>query len=166
MSRAISAKRVLPALAVLVLASCASTGAGEKLTEEEQAYQDAIEQALQPATPEQIAQAERSDPITRANFWANEYQKNGADEQVTVNFMRALRGIGSHERVLEVATNALPIHPTSYEIYLELGRSFLASNKPTEAAQALVRSADFSPATAAAPLAALRPGRCGVPFRP
>ncbi|MEO0607591.1 MAG: hypothetical protein AAFY82_05125 [Pseudomonadota bacterium] len=155
MSRANTVKRILPSLAILAMASCASTAGGEKLTDEEQAYQDAIEQALQPATEEQIAQAERSDPITRANFWANEYQKNGADEQITVNFMRALRGIGSHDRVLEIATNALPIHPTSYEIYLELGRSFMALNKPTEAAQAFVRSADFSPATDAAPLAAL-----------
>lgn len=155
MSRAFTVKRVLPGLAALALASCASTGAGEKLTEEEQAYQDAIEQALKPATPEEIAQAQRSDPITRANFWANEYQKNAADEQTTIAFMRALRGIGSHERVVDIATTTLPIHPTSYEVYLELGRSFMAMGKTTEAAQAFLRSADFSPETDATPLAAL-----------
>ncbi len=155
MSRANTVKRALPGLAMIAMAGCATTDAAESLTAEEQAYQQAIEQALVPATPEQIAQAERSDPITRANFWANEYQKNAADLSTTVAFMRALRRIGSHDRVIEVASHSLPIHPNSYEVYLELGRSYLATKKPTEAAQAFVRSADFAPETEAAPLAAL-----------
>lgn len=155
MSRANTVKRALPGLALIAMAGCATTDAAEPLSAEEQAYQEAIEQALQPATAEEIAQAERSDPITRANFWSNEYQKNAADLPTTVSFMRALRRIGSHERVIEVATTALPIHPHSYELYLELGRSYLADNKPTEAAQAFVRSADFAPETEAAPLAGL-----------
>ena len=155
MSRANTVKRVLPGIALIAMTGCATTDAAEPLSAEEQAYQSAIEDALKPATPEQIAQAERSDPITRANFWANEYQKNAADLETTIAFMRALRRIGSHERLMDVASTALPIHPNSYEIYLELGRSFLATNKPTEAAQAFVRSADYAPATDAAPLAAL-----------
>ncbi len=155
MSRATTVKRILPGLALIAMAGCATTDAAEPLSVEEAAYQEAIEQALEPASAEQIAQAERSDPITRANFWSNEYQKNAADLSTTVSFMRALRQIGSHERVVEVATTALPIHPNRYEIYLELGRSYLADNKPTEAAQAFVRSADFAPETEAAPLAAL-----------
>lgn len=155
MSSASTVKCALPGLALLAMAGCATTEAAEPLTAEEQAYQAAIEGALQPASAEEIAQAERSDPITRANFWANEYQKNAADLDTTISFMRSLRRIGSHDRVLEVASNALPIHPNSYEVYLELGRSYLASDKPTEAAQAFVRSADLAPADEAAPLAGL-----------
>ena len=155
MSRANTVKRALPGLALIAMAGCATTEAAEPASAEEQAYKDAIEQALVPATAEEIAQAERSDPITRANFWANEYQKNAADLPTTISFMRALRRIGSHERVLDVATASLPMHPNSYELYLELGRSFLASNQPTEAAQAFVRSADLAPETEAAPLAGL-----------
>ena len=155
MSRATTVKRVLPGLALIAMAGCATTDSAEPLSAEEEAYQEAIEQALQPASAEEIAQAERSDPITRANFWSNEYQKNAADLSTTVSFMRSLRQIGSHERVVDVASSALPIHPQSYELYLELGRSYLADNKPTEAAQAFVRSADFAPETEAAPLAGL-----------
>lgn len=155
MSRATTVKRVLPGLALIAMAGCATTDAAEPLSAEEEAYQQAIELALQPASAEEIAQAERSDPITRANFWSNEYQKNAADLSTTVSFMRSLRQIGSHERVIEVASSALPIHPHSYELYLELGRSYLADNKPTEAAQAFVRSADYAPETEAAPLAGL-----------
>lgn len=155
MSRANTVKRALPGLALIAMAGCATTEAAEPVSAEEQAYQDAIEQALVPATAEEIAQAERSDPITRANFWANEYQKNAADLPTTIAFMRALRRIGSHDRVVEIATSSLPIHPHSHELYLELGRSYLAANKPTEAAQSFVRSADYAPETEAAPLAAL-----------
>jgi len=155
MSRAKCLKFALPLIALVANAACASSPATPELSAEEQAYQDAIEQALQPATAEQIAQAERSDPITRANFWATEYQKDSTDLDTIVSFMRSLRQIGSHERIQEIATTALPIHPTGYEIFLELGRSFMAQNKPQEAAQAFVRSADLSPVTDAAPLAAL-----------
>nr|WP_070961513.1 hypothetical protein [Hyphomonas sp. Mor2] len=155
MSRAKTVKRALPGLALIFVAGCATTDAAEPLSAEEQAYQDAISEALEPATAEEIAQAERSDPITRANFWANEYQKDATDLDSTVAFMRALRRIGSHDRVLEIASASLPMHPQSHEIYLELGRSYLSANKPREAAQAFVRSADFAPATEAAPLAGL-----------
>ncbi|MCR9271048.1 MAG: hypothetical protein NXH72_13730 [Hyphomonadaceae bacterium] len=155
MSRAKPVKYALPMVALMATVACATTDAEPQLTPEEQSYQAAIEAALQPATPEEIARAERSDPITRANFWAAEYQKDAANLDVTVKFMQSLRAIGSHERVIEIASAAIPIHPQGYELYLEMGRSFMAMNRPDEAARAFVRSADFSPETDATPLAAL-----------
>ena len=155
MSRARSVKYALPIFALLPSAACATTDAEPQVSAEEQAYKDAIELALKPATPEEIAQAERSDPITRANFWAAEYQKDPANAEVTVRFMNALRKIGSHERVAEIASAAIPIHPTEHELLLELGRSFMAQERFADAAQAVARSADLSPPTDAAPLAAL-----------
>lgn len=155
MSRAKTAKCALPAIAILASGACASTSAGGGLTAEEQAYQNAIEQALSPATAEEIAQADRSDPITRANFWSNEYQKDPANLDNTVSFMRALRAIGSHDRVREVATVSVPIHPDSHEILLELGRSMVAQERFEDAVQVLVRSADLSPPSDATPLAVL-----------
>ena len=152
MSRATTVKYALPLLALVASAACASSSA---LTAEELAYQDAIESALQPATQEQIDRANRSDPITRASFWSNEYQKDANNLETTVSFMSALRAIGSHDRVREIATTSVPLHPDSYELYLELGRSLMAQGKLQEATRALMRSADFSPATDATPLAAL-----------
>lgn len=154
MSRAKILKSAIPAIA-LVGAACASSPATPELTAEEQAYQDAIEEALKPASEEEIALAERSDPITRANFWASEYQKDPSNLDVSVSFMKALRGIGSYDRVIEVANVTVPIHPTSYELYLELGRTMMKQDDPAGAAQAFVRSADRAPVTEAAPLAAL-----------
>ncbi|MEM7330275.1 MAG: tetratricopeptide repeat protein [Pseudomonadota bacterium] len=155
MSRARTVKIVLPVAALLVGTGCATTSGDATQSAQDAEYQQAIEQALQPATAEEIAVANRSDPITRANFWANEHQKDAGNLETTIEFMRALRNIGSHERVLEVATTAVPIHPESFEIFLELGRSYMAQGKFEDAVQAFVRSADLSPPSEATPLAAL-----------
>lgn len=156
MTRAKSARRTLTVLLAASLGACATTSQSEpQLTAEEQVLQQAIEAALEPATPEEIALAERSDPLTRANFWADEYRKDAGNLETTIYFLKSLRNLGSHERLIEVASKALPQHPDSYEIYLEIGRSLLAQNKPDEAVRAYVRSADLAPETEAAPLAGL-----------
>ena len=149
------ARMSVSGLALSLLAACATTSGGAQSDAEDAAYKLAMEQAMQPASAEEVELAERSDPLTRANFWANEYRKNAGDLETTVKFLSALRRIGSHERIREVANVALPQHPDSYELYLEIGRSLLADNKAAEASQALVRAADLSPGHVAAPLAAL-----------
>ena len=155
MSRAKLVARIVSTLVLASLAACASTPEASQETAEIEAYKLAMEAASRPASPEQVAAAQRSDPLTRANFWGQEYRKDASNLQTIVSFMSALRGIRSHDRVLEVATTALPMHPNSYEILLELGRSLLANDKPREAAQAFISSADFAPLNEAAPLAAL-----------
>ena len=65
----------LPMLTLALLAGCASApkagtpGPDAKL---EAAYAE----ELAPATPEEIAEIERADPLTRANFWAAEFRKD------------------------------------------------------------------------------------------
>jgi len=159
MSTPVHTKRaVAMLLAFSAAAACASTGSSDTTAANEaelQAYQQAMADAIAPATPEQIAIAERSDPLTRANFWAKEFQKDQTTPGTALAFIRALRAIGSHDRVIEVATSILPLHPQNHDILLELGRSLLAKGEVEAAAQAFVRSADFSPPHEAAPLAAL-----------
>lgn len=155
MSRVYLVTSTVYGLATLAITACASTPQAPELTPEQEAYKAAMEEASRPASPEQVAAAERSDPLTRANFWAEEYRKNPGDAPTIVAFMTSLRGIGSHDRVVEVASAALPIHPNNHEILLELARSKLAQNKPQEAAAAFARSADYAPQTLAAPLAGL-----------
>ena len=140
MSSAKPVKYALPLIALVATVACATTDAAPKLSAEEQAFQDAIESALEPASDKEKARAERSDPITRANFWATEYQKDAANLDVAVSFMIALRDIGSHDRLLEIAAVTLPMYPDAYQVYLELGRSYMAQNKPEEASRAFVRS--------------------------
>ncbi|MEO1222176.1 MAG: hypothetical protein AAFY42_12635 [Pseudomonadota bacterium] len=153
MSRAKTAKLALPLVALAMSAACATSS--DALSAEDQAMQEAIEAALEPASEEAIARANRSDPITRANFWANEYQKDPSNLDTTISFMRALRGINSHDRIMEIATVSAPIHPEGYEIFLELGRSLMAQANYEDATKAFVRSADLAPPEVATPLAAL-----------
>ena len=155
-----SSARIQRAVALFLLCStatgCATTGDQTSAAEADaQAYQAAMSKAMEPATSEEIAAAERSDPLTRANFWAQEFQKDQANPQTALAFMRSLRAIGSHDRAVEVGASILPFQPDNYELLLEVGRSLLANNQPDAAVQALVRSADYSPVTDAAPLAAL-----------
>ncbi|MEM6535744.1 MAG: tetratricopeptide repeat protein [Pseudomonadota bacterium] len=142
-------------LAMATLGGCATTAEQSPEAKELAAYQAAMEEAMAPATPEEIAMAERSDPIRRVSFWAEEYRKDQANLDTTLRFMRALRAIGSHDRILEIVQQSYPLHPKSHELLLELGRSFMDQNKPNDAAAAFVRAADYSPQDVAAPLAAL-----------
>jgi len=155
MSRAKFLVRTVSVAAIVSLTACTSTPTSGEETVETDPYKLAMAAASRPASAEEIAIAQRSDPLTRANFWAEEYRKDAANLDVIVQFMKALRGIGSHERVEEIASTTLPIHPTSHEIFLELGRSLMAREKPLDAAQIFARSADLAPDTEAAPLAAL-----------
>ncbi|MEM9570187.1 MAG: hypothetical protein AAF996_01895 [Pseudomonadota bacterium] len=155
MSRARTAKYALPLIALVTSVACASNPNTMAASAEDGTYKEAITDALTPATEEQKELANRSDPLTRASFWANEHQKDPLDLDTTIEFMNALRTIGSHDRVMEVARTAAPVHPESYEIFLEFGRSLVAQGSYTQATQALGRSADLAPPTEAAPLAAL-----------
>ena len=116
-----SAKKPFASL-VLVLAAvtsaCASTGqsqADKELTQ-------AVEAALAPAPQEERDAANRADPLTRANFWSKEYQKDPEDLKTSLEFAEALRAMGSQERALDVATKTLVIHPGDPDLLMVSGR--------------------------------------------
>ena len=154
MSRVKYAPHAISMLLISGLHACASSPESASAAASDPVMQ-AMEEASRPASPAEIAAAERSDPLTRANFWADEYRKDAVSLPTTLAFMRALRAIGSNERAMEIASTAVPLHPNSFEIYLELGRAQLSLEKYQEAAIAFARSADLAPVTEAAPLAAL-----------
>ena len=107
------------------------------------------------ATPDEIATAQRSDPLTRATFWSQEYQKDTRDLDTAVSFLKALRTIRSYDRLADIGRTTLALHPEAYEVYLELGRSLMDQGRPAEAVPLLARSADFAPPQTATPLAVL-----------
>ncbi|MEL7545902.1 MAG: tetratricopeptide repeat protein [Pseudomonadota bacterium] len=148
---------VTPLLFLLVVAGCASSSAPPPppAASTMDPIAQAMAQASAPATPEQMAAAERADPLTRAAFWNEEYRKDPSNLNSTISLLRALRGIDSYERIEDIARQAIAIHPTSWELYLEYGRAQLSQGKPEQAVPVLARSADFAPATEASPLAAL-----------
>ena len=112
------AKTSLTAL-ILALGACASAPDPEAEAQAEMAR--AIEDAMKPATPEEIEAANNSDPLTKANFWANEHTKDPKNLDVAMTFVSALRGIGSNERAIEVLSQTLVMHPENPDLLMALG---------------------------------------------
>lgn len=115
------------AASTLVLGACATSTV-------------APEAPIDLATDEQRSAAERADPLTRAKFWAGEYEKEPENIETARYFAKSLRGIESHDRAVEVASDTLIIYPGDYEMLMILGRSYLSLNKPDAAAQAFGRA--------------------------
>lgn len=131
MSTVSSRMSLIVAASSLVLGACATTGGGN--------------QAVDFATAEQRAAAERADPLTKARFWASEYQKNPEDLETAKYFANALRGIESHDRVIHVASDTLILHPADYDMIMLLGKSHLSQNNPQRAVQAFGRAIQVEP---------------------
>lgn len=107
------------ALALAALSSaCASTG----VSKEDKALAEAMEAALAPAPQEERDAANRADPLTRANFWGKEYQKDPQSIQNALQFADALRAIGSQDRALDVVSKTLIIHPGNADLLMVNGR--------------------------------------------
>ena len=92
------------------------------------------------ASEEQKVAAERADPLTRARFWAGEYEKEPENIETAKYFAKALREIESHDRVIQVASDTLILYPADYEMLMLLGRSYLSLGKPEPAAQSFGRA--------------------------
>ena len=144
MSRAKAIAFALPLLSASLVAACASAGGADK-AETEQAIEAAMAEELAPATPEEIEAARRADPLTKANFWGKEFRKDPTKLDVTVEFMQALREIGSHERAIEIGSKTLPIHPESAELHIVMARALMSENRPAEAADFYYRAAAIAP---------------------
>jgi len=130
------------ALALTAVASaCASTGQSTADTELAQA----VEAALKPASAEEREAANRADPLTRANFWGKEYQKDGENIEVALEFIDALRGIGSQDRAMDVVTRTLVVHPGNPDLMMVNGRILMSEGKFD------VARASFERVTQAAP---------------
>ncbi|MFN3609741.1 MAG: tetratricopeptide repeat protein [Hyphomonas sp.] len=116
-----SAKKPFAGFAIALAAvasACASTGQ----TAAEKELAQAVEAALKPASAEEREAANRADPLTRANFWSKEYQKDPSSIETSLEFAEALRAMGSQDRALEVATKTLVIHPGNPDLLMVSGR--------------------------------------------
>jgi len=130
-------------LALLAFALAASTTSCASAPKDEAAL--AMQDAMKPASPEERAAANRADPLTRANFWAKENLKDGENLTVSLEFARALREIGSHERALDVLSRALIVHPESADALMLLGRIQMALGDVATAGQVFRRAAEVAP---------------------
>lgn len=135
-----SAKTSLALIAfALAAGACASTPKAEKQAEL------AMQAAMRPASPEERAAANRADPLTRANFWAKESNKNAEDLEVALEFARALREIGSHDRAIDVLSRTLIVHPDNPDLLMLLGRVQMAIGDVPTAGRVFQRATEVAP---------------------
>lgn len=135
----------LPLMTAFAIAGCASAPAGQQADDTQSEAEAQLAQALKPASAEEIAIANRADPLTRANFWAQEYRKDPTQLSTAIAFAKALRGIGTHERAAEVAAESSVLHPDSEELMMVLGRASLSAGNNAGAAKAFHRATMIAP---------------------
>lgn len=148
MSRAKSTLALMAVSLAALVPACASNPDPEAEAKAEIAR--AMAEAALPASQEERDAANRADPLTRANFWNKEYQKDATNLPTALEFADALRGIGSNERAVEVLSEVLVIHPNEPDLLMALGRALMADNNPLAAARAFEQAAQIEPGRTAA----------------
>ncbi len=107
-------------------------------TDAEQAViNELTSKSLVGASPEAIAAAEAADPITRAAFWDEEYQRNPADRDTALAYARASRAVGQPARAASVANQALALHPGDPALQRVLGAALIEDNRAAAAVEPL-----------------------------
>ncbi|MEH6488207.1 tetratricopeptide repeat protein [Hyphomonas oceanitis] len=147
--------RVKTSLAVLALVlaatttGCASTGSKEEKAQKAE-LEKAMAEAMKPAGPEEVAAANRADPLTKANFWSKEHAKDPENLETAITFAKALRDIGSDDRAVDVLSQVLVVHPDSAELLMVLGRALSTKQDFSAAIQAYSQAATLEPERAEA----------------
>jgi Flp pilus assembly protein TadD len=109
-------------------------------TPQEVAMVDAAAQPLLPATRAERDAADRQDLLTQATFWGKEYEKNPNEYEAALKFARVLRGIGSSQRAVEVAGQAMSLKQGDPELTIVYAQACLDVGKAEDAAMALARA--------------------------
>lgn len=142
-----SAKTSLALLAFALAASTTGCATSAPSGPEAEALR-AAQEASQPASAEERAAANRADPLTRANFWAKENLKDPEDLHTGLEFARALREIGSHDRAIDVLSRTLIVHPQSVDALMLYGRITMAKGDVASAGRAFHRATELAPTRA------------------
>ncbi|MEZ5999013.1 MAG: hypothetical protein R3B98_10000 [Hyphomonas sp.] len=108
----------------------------------------AMEDAMKPATQEEIDAANNADPLTKANFWAKEHAKDPENLDVALTFADALRGIGSTDRAIEVLSQVMVVHPREPRLLMTLGRALASHGNAMAAARAFEQVTEIDPQSA------------------
>ena len=92
------------------------------------------------ATPEQRAQADRLDPLSRAAFWSNQFQADARDVEAGLHLAMALRALGQNAEAAQAAQQVLIVEPNNRDALMETARAFVALGQGFYAVDPLVRA--------------------------
>ncbi len=97
----------------------------------------ANEKQILSASKEEREAIKNHDMITQAKFWGDQFDLNPTDYEAANEFSKVLRAIGSSDRAIDVATQALAIHPGDVELSKTLAKAHMDSGQPDRATSAL-----------------------------
>jgi len=86
-----------------------------------------------------------TDPIGRAAYWASRVEAEPESTPVAVEFVKALRGMGSFERAIDFMRERLMLAPDDPALIAEYGKTLVAAGQLQEGMQVLARAAELNP---------------------
>jgi len=125
---------LLTAATTLLVSGCAKP----KTLKEEELMKEMVEnKKILPATAAEREAIQHHDMISQAKFWGDQFDLNPSDLEAAIAFSKALRAIGSSERAVDVATQALALHPGDVPLSKVLAKAHLDTGRPERASSAL-----------------------------
>ncbi|MFC7291250.1 tetratricopeptide repeat protein [Hirschia litorea] len=106
--------------------------------------QVANEKQILAASKEERTAIKNHDMITQAKFWGDQFDLNPNDYEAANEFSKALRAIGSSDRAVDVATQALALHPGDVELSKTLAKAHMDTGRPDRATSALYNATPTS----------------------
>lgn len=97
------------------------------------------------ATPAQRAEVQRADPLSRAVFWANQFENDDRDLEAGLGLSQALRALGRYDEAADTAGRVLSVHPDSYEALMESARAAVARGQGFYAIEPARKAAALAP---------------------
>jgi Flp pilus assembly protein TadD len=101
--------------------------------------------AAHKATAQELAMADRLEPLARAAFWAHEVDVDPTDTHAGVELAAALRTLGRYEEAQQAAAKVLILDPKNLDAYLETARAYLGADKGFYAIDPLKRAQALAP---------------------
>jgi Flp pilus assembly protein TadD len=97
------------------------------------------------ASPAQRVEVQRADPLSRAAFWANEFENDGRDLEAGVGLSQALRALGRYDEAADTAGRTLAVHPDNYDALMESARAAVARGQGFYAIEPARKAAALAP---------------------
>jgi Flp pilus assembly protein TadD len=126
-------KLALAATAVLMLAPAPAAFAADKTAAAPAAKAPAVK-PVKKATKQERDMADRTDPATRADFWAAQVALDPNDAEAGLKLALALRTLGQWDKAADTAQDVTIRHPDNEDAYLDFGRAALGGESERLAA--------------------------------
>jgi Flp pilus assembly protein TadD len=97
------------------------------------------------ATKAEREMAERSDPVTRAQFWSNQLSIDPMDAEAGLKLASALRAMGEWDKASDTAQDVTIRHPDNLDAYLDFARAEIGGGNGFNAIQPLGQALALAP---------------------